>query len=131
MTRNANRPLSPHLGIWKWGPAMTVSIVHRVTGNGLATAGMIGLVWWLVAAASGEQAYDTFMGWATWWPGYVVAIGLSWFFFQHLCSGVRHLVLDTGAGYELKTNKAWSLGTFVISTALTLILWMTIFWGTV
>jgi succinate dehydrogenase / fumarate reductase cytochrome b subunit len=126
MTRNPKRPLSPHLGIWKWGPAMAVSIVHRVTGNGLATAGALGLVWWLVAAASGEEAYATFMRCATSWPGYVVGIGLTWFLFQHLCSGVRHFVLDTGAGYELKTNRAWSLATFGISIMLTAATWLII-----
>lgn len=128
MTRNATRPISPHLGIWKWGPAMTVSIMHRVTGNGLATVGAIALVWWLAAAASGEEAYATFMSWATWWPGYVVAIGLTWVFFQHLCSGIRHLVLDTGAGYEIKKNNGWALATFAISTVLTAAFWMAIFW---
>lgn len=124
MTRNAARPLSPHLGIWKWGPAMAVSIMHRVTGNGLATVGVLGFVWWLAAAASGPEAYATFQGWATSWFGYVVMVGLSWAFFQHLCSGLRHLVLDSGAGYELKSNKSWSIGVFFIAIVLTAGFWM-------
>lgn len=128
MTRNPKRPLSPHLGIWRWGPAMAVSIMHRVTGNGLAVVGAIGLVWWLAAAASGPEAYEAFMRWATWWPGYVVAIGLSWAFFQHLFSGLRHFVLDTGAGYELRSNKLWSIGVFVAAILATIGLWMIIFW---
>ena len=52
MARTTSRPLSPHLTIWKWGPHMAVSIMHRVTGNGLATVGALGLVWWLMAAAT-------------------------------------------------------------------------------
>lgn len=128
MTRSPNRPLSPHLGIWKWGPAMTVSIIHRVTGNGLAVVGGIGLVWWLAAAASGPEAYATFLACATSWVGYVIAIGLSWAFFQHLFSGIRHLVLDTGAGYELKANKAWSLGVFAASILATAAMWLAICW---
>ena len=48
-----SRPLSPHLGIWRWGPHMAISILHRITGDGLAIVGAMALVWWLVAAASG------------------------------------------------------------------------------
>src|SRR6201996_858034 len=103
--RNASRPLSPHLAIWRWGPQMVVSILHRATGAALAIAGGLGLAWWLAAAASGEKQYDRFMHVAHSWIGYLVLIGLSWAFFQHLFSGLRHLLLDTGAGYELRTNK--------------------------
>ena len=55
MHRNPARPLSPHLSIWRWGPHMAVSILHRVTGAGLAMVGLALLVWWLVAAASGGR----------------------------------------------------------------------------
>jgi len=123
MARNSARPLSPHLTIWKWGPHMLVSILHRITGAGMATVGAIALVWWLAAAANGPEAYETFLSWATWWPGYVVAIGLTWVFFQHMASGVRHLVLDTGAGYELRVNKLGALATMIFSTTLTALVW--------
>ena len=56
MARVSNRPLSPHLQIWKWGPAMAISILHRVTGNGLATVGLGVMLWWLGAVASGPEA---------------------------------------------------------------------------
>jgi succinate dehydrogenase / fumarate reductase cytochrome b subunit len=127
MARTKSRPLSPHLTIWRWGPAMAVSILHRVTGNGLATVGAMGLVWWLMAAAIGPEAYATFVRCATSPIGYLVMIGLSWFFFQHLCSGLRHFVLDIGAGYELKVNKSWSIATFILSATLTILLWLFIF----
>lgn len=106
---------------------MTVSIFHRVTGNGLATVGAVLLVAWFVTAANGAEAYNTYMDWADSPIGYVVAIGLSWFFFQHMVSGVRHFVLDTGAGYGLDTNNSWSLATFAISTLLTVALWAVVF----
>lgn len=106
---------------------MAVSIMHRVTGNGLATAGALGLVWWLMAAAIGPEAYATFLKVATSPIGYLVMIGISWFFFQHLCSGLRHFVLDMGAGYELKTNKSWALATFIFSTILTIGFWLIVF----
>lgn len=127
MTRKTARPLSPHLSVWRWGPAMTVSIVHRVTGNGLATVGAVLLVAWFVAAASGAEAYATYMDWADSPIGILVAVGLSWFFFQHMVSGIRHFVLDTGAGYGLDTNNSWSFATFAISTLLTVALWAIVF----
>ena len=89
----------------------------------------LGLVWWLMAAAIGPEAYATFVSCATSPIGYLVMIGLSWFFFQHLCSGLRHFVLDMGAGYELRTNKSWSIGVFLAGAALTILFWAYIFFG--
>jgi succinate dehydrogenase / fumarate reductase, cytochrome b subunit len=108
---------------------MAISILHRVTGNGLATVGALGLIWWLMAAASGPAAYAGFVACATSPIGYLVMIGLSWFFFQHMMSGLRHFVLDLGAGYELNNNKTWSLIVPVLSTLATVALWLTIFAG--
>lgn len=102
---------------------MAVSIVHRVTGNGLATAGVLIFLWWLAAAASGPEAYATFYLVATHRLAYVVWIGLSWFFFQHLSSGIRHLIMDTGAGYDLPTAKASSIAAFVMGVVLTALTW--------
>lgn len=124
MNRNPSRPLSPHLTIWKWGPHMAVSILHRVTGVGLAVIGGIVFVWWLAAAASGPDAYATFMGWATWKWVLIVPIGLTWALFQHLLSGLRHFVMDIGAGFELRTNKTWAIMTMIGSVLLTVALWV-------
>ncbi|HEX8527370.1 succinate dehydrogenase, cytochrome b556 subunit [Allosphingosinicella sp.] len=123
MHRNPDRPMSPHLTVWKWGPHMLVSILHRITGAGLAIAGSAALVWWLTALAAGPEAYESFTSWATHWVGIAVAVGLSWAFFQHLLSGIRHFVMDVGAGYELSVNKFWALATLVGALALTAILW--------
>jgi succinate dehydrogenase / fumarate reductase cytochrome b subunit len=137
----ATRPISPHLTVWKWGPGMLVSILHRVSGDGLALVGLPVLLWWLGALASGPEAYATFTGWMwadlgtlSWSGGAIVAsivkvllklvlIGLSWAFFNHLCSGIRHFVLDSGAGFELDTNKAWSVLTTVGGVVLTAAFW--------
>ena len=124
MHRNPSRPMSPHLTVWKWGPHMLVSILHRVTGSGLSIVGAAALVWWLAAAASGEEAYRTFADHADNWYGVVIAIGLTWALFQHTASGVRHLVMDIGAGYELSTNKFWAVMTLAISAVLTALLWL-------
>jgi succinate dehydrogenase / fumarate reductase cytochrome b subunit len=118
-----SRPLSPHLQIWRWGPAMLVSILHRVTGGGLSLVGLGILLWWLGALASGPAAYDTFAGHMGAWYGQIVLVGLTWAFFQHLCSGIRHYVLDIGAGYELEANARWSVVTIVIALLLTAAFW--------
>lgn len=135
------RPLSPHLSIWRWGPHLVVSILHRITGDGLAIFGTLGLLWWLVAAASGAEAYATFQ-YYTWhaaagdqWGlvanifSRVVLIGLTWAFFQHMFSGLRHFVMDIGAGYGLSTNRRWSLLILVLSIVATAGLWLWILGG--
>jgi succinate dehydrogenase / fumarate reductase cytochrome b subunit len=126
MHRNPSRPLSPHLSIWRWGPHMLVSILNRVTGAGLATVGAAALVWWLTAAASGPDAYASFVGWATSWVGIVVGVGLSWAFFFHLLGGIRHYVMDMGAGFELSVNKFWANVTMLGSVLLTALFWFVV-----
>ena len=119
----AERPLSPHLSIWKWGPHMLVSILHRVTGDGMAIVGLGVLLWWLGALASGPDAYATF-AWAMTTPvGYLVLVGISWAFFSHMMSGLRHFVLDIGAGYELKVNRTFSILSPVLGVLLTAAFW--------
>ena len=120
------RPLSPHLEIWRWGPAMAVSILHRVSGNGLAFVGLAVLLWWLGALVSGPAAYAIFTSLAGSWYGQVVLAGISWAFFNHLCSGLRHFVLDLGAGFELKANAAWSWLSMAGGIVLTAAFWAAI-----
>lgn len=139
MTRVTNRPLSPHLTIWKWGPAMLVSILHRATGAALAIGGGIVLVWWLMALAGGPEAYANFLYYMvqaapgdTWGNAanilaLLVLIGLTWAFFQHMFSGLRHFVMDLGAGYELKTNKSVAIFIPFASVIVTAAMWMFIF----
>ena len=109
---------------------MTVSILHRATGDGMALVGSVLLVWWLLAIAAGEEAYGTFRDVFTYADGrlnvvgWVVGVGLTLSLFQHMLSGVRHLVLDTGAGYELKTNKRYALACMVGGVLLTVAYWL-------
>jgi succinate dehydrogenase / fumarate reductase, cytochrome b subunit len=128
-TRPQSRPLSPHLGIWRWGPHMLVSILHRVTGAALSIAGLALLVWWLIAIAGDANAFADFTKAATHPVGLVVLIGLTWAFFQHLLSGIRHLVMDTGAGFELQTNKRFAVLTLAGSLVLTLLVWARVLGG--
>jgi len=128
--RNESRPLSPHLSIWRWGPGMTVSIIHRATGTGMATVGTVLLVWWLAALASGPAAYAAFLDLFTLQSGelniagWIVGVGLTLAFFQHMASGVRHLFLDQGANFELKGNKTTAVLTFVFALVATAAFWI-------
>lgn len=130
-----NRPLSPHLGIYKWGPHMLVSILHRATGVGLALVGLPLFVWWLASAAAGGDSAATFRDVFTLQSGklnvigWVVGIGLTLAFFQHMMSGIRHFFMDAGAMFELKANKTSALFTIVASLAATLVYWGLIFGG--
>jgi succinate dehydrogenase / fumarate reductase cytochrome b subunit len=123
MAEQSARPLSPHLSVWRWGPAMTVSILHRITGGALTVAGLAVLTWWLMALADGSDAYGDFSAIAGTWVGLVVLIGLTWAFFQHLFSGIRHLVMDTGENFEIGGNKTSAILTIVFSVLLTAGLW--------
>ncbi|MBR2173382.1 MAG: succinate dehydrogenase, cytochrome b556 subunit [Sphingopyxis sp.] len=132
------RPRSPHLQVYKWTPAMAVSILHRASGDGLAIVGACMFLWWLGALAAGPDAYAAFLAcvWHDPSPevgivhqitnivGKVVLVGLTWAFFQHLFSGLRHFVLDTGAGYELKTNKLWSIAVITAGVLATAATWL-------
>jgi succinate dehydrogenase / fumarate reductase cytochrome b subunit len=106
---------------------MLVSILHRVTGDGMAIVGGLLFTWWLAALAGGKESYDWFVSWFSggYWSilGYVIGIGLTLSLFQHMMSGVRHFFLDAGAGYELKTNKMGAILTIVASLTLTILFW--------
>jgi succinate dehydrogenase / fumarate reductase cytochrome b subunit len=106
---------------------MLVSILHRVTGGALSVAGLALLAWWLVAISGGAEAYADFASVATHPVGLFVLIGLSWAFFQHLLSGIRHLTMDSGAAFELNDNKRFAILTVIGSLALTALLWAYIF----
>lgn len=103
---------------------MAASIIHRASGVALSFAGLAILTWWLFAISSGADAYATFTKLATSPIGLVVLIGLTWSFFQHLLSGIRHLVTDAGAGFELGINKTSAILTFVGGVVLTAAVWV-------
>lgn len=129
MAEKRERPLSPHLSVWRWGPAMVVSILHRISGGALTVAGLALLTWWLMAVAAGSDTYGDFSALAGTWVGLVVLIGSTWAFFQHLFSGIRHLVMDTGANFEIDKNKTSAILTIVASVVLTAALWFYILGG--
>jgi succinate dehydrogenase / fumarate reductase cytochrome b subunit len=102
---------------------MLVSILHRITGGALTVAGLAVLTWWLLALAGKGEDYAGFAKAAGHPVGLVVLVGLTWAFWQHLFSGIRHLVLDTGAGYELRINRLFSVLTIAGSLFATALTW--------
>lgn len=102
---------------------MMVSILHRLTGAALTVGGLAILTWWLAALSGGEAAYTDFLKVAGHPAGLIVLALLTWAFWQHLFSGLRHLTLDTGAGYELKVNRFWAVMTLVGSLFATAATW--------
>lgn len=134
---NSARPRSPHLQVYRWGPHMLVSILHRATGSGMATVGAILFVWWIAASAAGAESYAAFTDVFTLADGrlnivgWVLGVGLSWAFFQHLANGVRHLFMDLGANFELKANRSSAIATIVFSVLMTIAFWGYIVMGRV
>lgn len=120
-------PLSPHLSIWRWRISMATSIMHRITGNGLALVGTLIFAWWLIAAATSDAAYATFQAVAGSWIGWIVWVGLTWFAFQHLLSGLRHLVMDSGWGYSIPTSSRTGWAAWIGAVVLTIIFWALFF----
>jgi len=117
------RPLSPHLQIYRWQWTMLLSIVHRMTGVALA-AGTLWLVWWLVAAAMGPEAFASAQAFAAHWFGRLVLLGFTWALFYHLANGIRHLFWDAGRGFELSTGYGSAWLVVLASLALTGLAWL-------
>jgi len=107
---------------------MAVSIINRVTGGALATVGIAVLAWWLISIAGGQERYAAFAGHAGAWYGQVVLIGLSWAYAFHFLAGLRHFVMDAGAGFELNTNKTWAWAVIAGSFVLTALVWLVLYW---
>ena len=121
-----DRPLSPHLDVYRWEISNTLSILHRATGI-MLSFGAIALVGWLMSVAAGPQAYATLNGFFAGPIGGLMLFGWTFCFFYHLCNGIRHLAWDTGRGFE--KERARMTGWLVVSVAIvmTLGVWIAVF----
>lgn len=117
-----NRPLSPHLSIYKFYPTMVMSIVHRITGGALYF-GTVLVAWWLIAAAAGPAYFDFANAVFGSILGRLVLFGYTWALLHHMIGGIRHLVWDTGRGLEKHTSTKIAWATVITSVTLTIILW--------
>jgi len=116
------RPLSPHLQIYRITLSMAMSGVHRITGLALY-AGMVLLTWWLLAAAAGQHAYGIFEAFAASWIGRLILFGFTWALLHHLLGGLRHLIWDLGYGMEAEEREWLIRANLIGSIVATVLLW--------
>lgn len=119
----ANRPLSPHLQVYRPIVTMVMSILHRITGAALFF-GTILLVWWLVAAATGPGAFAVANGFLGSWIGMIILFGFTWALIHHMLGGMRHFIWDTGRGFDEKPREMLAWATIIGSVCLTILLWI-------
>jgi succinate dehydrogenase / fumarate reductase cytochrome b subunit len=117
------RPLSPHIGIYKMMLTFVMSGFHRVTGFVLYF-GILLLAWWLIAVASGPNAYADFEWFVGSLIGRLILFGYTWALIHHTLGGVRHLIWDTLHGFESAEREMLALATIVGSVSLTLFVWV-------
>jgi succinate dehydrogenase / fumarate reductase cytochrome b subunit len=118
-----NRPLSPHLQIYKPQLTSVLSILHRITGVALAIGTLL-LVWWLIAAAAGPGAYDSAQSFIGSILGRLLLLGWTFALFYHLANGIRHLLWDAGWGFELSTAYTTGWLVVIVSIVLTVVSWL-------
>jgi succinate dehydrogenase / fumarate reductase cytochrome b subunit len=116
------RPLSPHLQVYRPQISSVLSITHRITGAALGVGTLL-LAWWLVAAASGPDAFATVQGFIASILGRLILFGFTWALFYHLCNGIRHLGWDAGYGFEIPVMERTGWAVVIASVALTLVAW--------
>jgi succinate dehydrogenase / fumarate reductase cytochrome b subunit len=121
--KSAARPLSPHLQIYRPMLTMMMSIVHRITGLGLYF-GIILLVWWLTAASISDGYFDLVQGFFGHWFGRLLLFGFTWALIHHALGGLRHLLWDTGRGFDLTLVEWLARANLAGSIVLTLLLWV-------
>jgi succinate dehydrogenase / fumarate reductase, cytochrome b subunit len=122
MAPQIERPLSPFM-TYRWTLTMVMSIVHRITGIGLYFGTLL-LVWWLLATASGPQAYATFQGFIGSWFGRLILFGYTFALVHHLTGGLRYLVWDLGYGYGPSEREWLTRAALIASVSLTIIVWI-------
>ena len=121
-TRATGRPLSPHLQIYRPAINMVMSIMHRITGV-ILYVGTLLLAWWLIAIATGPEYYNFVSNVLASIPGKIVLLGYTWTIIHHLLGGIRHLIWDTGRGFDLPMVNRLSWLTIVGSLAITALIW--------
>jgi succinate dehydrogenase / fumarate reductase cytochrome b subunit len=117
------RPLSPHLGIYRFSITMAMSIVHRITGAGLYFGTLL-LVWWLLAASSSAKQFDIVSAFFASWFGELLLFGYTWALLHHMLGGIRHFIWDTVHGLEPGEREFLAYATLAGSAMLTLVVWV-------
>jgi succinate dehydrogenase / fumarate reductase cytochrome b subunit len=121
-----DRPMSPHLQVWRWHVTMATSILHRATGMALYVGALIA-AGWFIALAAGPEAFDGYRAFLGSPIGYLILFGLSFSFLYHLANGIRHLVWDTGRGFEPRTADMSGWAAIVFAIVATVLIWVIAF----
>jgi len=121
--KSAARPLSPHLQIYKPMLTMMMSIMHRITGIGLYF-GIVLLMWWLTSASISDSYFDFVQGFFGHWFGRLLLFGFTWALIHHALGGLRHLLWDSGRGFDLTVVEWLAQANLAGSIILTLLLWI-------
>lgn len=116
------RPLSPHLQVYRMPISMLMSIVHRMTGAALYLGTAL-LAWWLVAAATNADYFNYVSSWFGTLVGQVILFGYTWALLHHMLGGFRHFIWDTGRGFDLETVDRLSWATIGLSLIGTVAIW--------
>lgn len=122
MSQTADKPLSPHLQVYRPQITTVLSIAHRFAGICLSLGAAV-LAIWLIAAAVGEDAFAVVNGQLGAWYGQVLLFAWTFALFYHLCNGIRHLAWDVGWGFELKTAYITGYITIFAAVVLTVLAW--------
>lgn len=122
-TATRQRPLSPHLSIYKPTVTMTTSIIHRITGCALYVGTLL-IAAWLISAAISEDCFNFVNGLFGTWIGRLVLFGYTWALMQHFAGGIRHFIWDMGAGLEKHTASKIAWATVAFSVIATVLIWV-------
>lgn len=122
MATQHQRPLSPHLQVYRLPLTALLSITHRMTGVFLSF-GLLVLTYWLSAAAAGPEAFKTAQGFVGSWIGLLILLGFSFALFFHLCNGIRHLFWDTGRGLSKESSASTAWLVIFAAAGLTVLVW--------
>jgi succinate dehydrogenase / fumarate reductase cytochrome b subunit len=118
----AQRPISPHLSIYRLSPTMVMSIVHRITGAALYFGTLL-VAWWLLAASGPAGQFEFVNSFFSSWFGQLILLGYTWALLHHMLGGIRHLIWDTGAGFEPHERQFLAIASLVGSVTLTIMVW--------
>lgn len=122
-----NRPLSPHISIYRPQMTSVLSILHRITGVGLGLGALL-LTFWVISAAAGPDAFATAQAFMGSWFGLLLLFGFTLALFYHLANGIRHLFWDAGFGFQLPQAYASGVAVLIAAVVLTAIAWI---WGVI
>ncbi|MGN6283629.1 MAG: succinate dehydrogenase, cytochrome b556 subunit [Afipia sp.] len=122
MTPRIDRPLSPFMS-YRWTLTMAMSIVHRITGMALYVGTLL-MAWWLIATASGPNAYANIQAFTASWIGRVIVFGYTWALLHHMLGGIRHLIWDLGYGFGASEREWLTRAALIGSITLTIVLWI-------